>query len=136
MEKILLFIFLLISINLCYTSKSSSTAKISHIKTPVVQSMTDAFEYLSELGYNPCRSQTESNASVESTVLCQSSTASMLKKFQARFRLPTTGKLDRETLRALNAPRCGMSDDPYAPLSFKVAIGWYVYLGINDRFQF
>jgi hypothetical protein len=135
MEKILLFVFLLILINLCNTSKLQSTAKTNNTKAPVIQSMTDAFEYLSQFGYNPCKSQSESGAIIGSTVLCQSSTESMLKKFQARYRLPTTGKLDRETLRVLNTPRCGISDNPYdAPLAFKLANGWYVYLEIKDRF--
>ncbi|CAF3122936.1 unnamed protein product [Rotaria sp. Silwood2] len=45
----------------------------------------------------------------------------MLKDFQRRYKLPITGKLDQQTLKLMNTPRCGVQDHP---LAFTLSKPW------------
>lgn len=76
-----------------------------------VKSKTDAFQFLTELGYNPCSKHTDSEQDKENRSPCQTSLPSMLQQFQTTYRLPVTEKLDTATLKLMNTPRCGLSDD-------------------------
>ena len=98
-SSLILFVFL-ISIDSSFSAK----------KAPVqgVKSQDDAYSWLNKYGYNPC---------LNTQVQCSLSLDSLLKEYQARFRLAVTGKLDESTKQHMNRPRCGNEDKPAAQLS-------------------
>jgi hypothetical protein len=63
----------------------------------------ESLMYLNKYGYNPC-----SNSSKK--VSCSVEYSSILRQFQKRHGLKTTGNLDASTKRQMNKPRCGNSD--------------------------
>jgi hypothetical protein len=77
-------------------------AEETYSKNGVIRSDTDAFEFLTRLGYNRCKHL--------AGLLCQSSMESMLTNFQTAFHLPITKKVDAATLNLMNTPRCGLPD--------------------------
>jgi hypothetical protein len=122
-----IFIFILIfsySTSTKFQEKTKEKHKLNHAKAAAIKSMPDAFTYLTQYGYDSCKAQPESNRNNESMIPCQSSFELMLKQFQSRYRLPVTGKLDHETLKLMNTPRCGMVDNPYGSLPFNRDRAW------------
>jgi hypothetical protein len=89
---------------------SSSSAKQE------VKSQDDALSWLNKYGYNPC---------LTSVVQCSLSLSSILKDYQKRFHLKTTGKLDDKTKHHMNRPRCGNQDKPIAELNAAASLRQY-----------
>jgi matrix metalloproteinase-14 (membrane-inserted) len=89
-----LFIILLSHIDVVYNADK--------IVTLTFQTESEAFTYLNEYGYNPCADSTGMQCSV--------SFSTLLKDFQKRFHLNTTGILDEATKQLMSQPRCGNKD--------------------------
>ena len=88
----------------------------SSAKKPLAQSIKsqdDALSWLNKYGYNPC---------LNSDVQCSLSLSSLIKEYQKRFQLTTTGKLDESTKRHMNRPRCGNHDKAPAALTSAAAL--------------
>ncbi|CAF1262745.1 unnamed protein product [Didymodactylos carnosus] len=77
---------------------------IHHVSLIPIGTEAEALEYLTQLGYNKCQSQ--------SKVLCSINFSSILRDYQQTFGLEKTGKLDEPTIELLNTPRCGNADRP------------------------
>lgn len=87
--------------------------KLSFTAVPI-KSEHDAYDLLTEFGYNPCEDRTKSITDNHNAPLCQTSIDSMLEKFQKDFRLTVTKKLDAATLKLMNTPRCNLPNPPQA----------------------
>src|SRR5689334_19036321 len=118
MPKNLLFISIVFFLTLITSHKraakpvhqSKKTLETKYLIAATVKSKLDAFKYLSKYGYNPCQNQTGFETNNIKSDLCQGDIESMLKDFQSKYKLPVTGKLDQETLKLINTPRCAIKD--------------------------
>jgi hypothetical protein len=111
-------IFVVVSANKIGSVSSKNKTKLFNEKNDSevlpIKSNTDAFQFLSQFGYNPCQNPLHSNSKDVRGPSCLSSMESMLEKFQRAFHLPKTKKLDATTLKMMNTPRCGIPDGPLA----------------------
>lgn len=116
------FIFLLNLINLHkIVGKPVHEKKQNHLTESSDKTNSDTFMYLTKYGYNPCGNQYESTKTKRPMVSCQTDLKLMIKDFQARHRLPITGKVDLKTKKLMDTPRCGLQDKP---LAFSIGARW------------
>jgi hypothetical protein len=79
----------------------------------------DAFVYLTKCGYNPCKKQSGTTRTDETTTGCQVTLKAMLKDFQTRNGLPITGTLDKNVKKLMKTRRCRTKDKPPFSLNTK-----------------
>ena len=99
---------------LILTLDFAAATKKGRTKQRLVNTQDDAYTWLNKYGYNPCL-----NANVQ----CSLSFTSLLKDYQTRFGLKTTGKLDDATKDHMSRPRCGNEDRAPAALSAPGQLG-------------
>ena len=82
----------------------------------MVNTTGKAQAFLTKYGYNPCMGDSSSK---QKTPQCIVSYESMIKAFQKRYGLKTTGNLDAPTIREMSLPRCGVKDNVLAASNSK-----------------
>lgn len=104
-----------------HSTSAKPVSRREDISASIVRSGSDAFRYLSEYGFNPCEHQNGSQITDGKPATCLITLESMLKNFQRAYKLPITGKLDQQTSKLMNTPRCGIKD---LPLAFNAVTSW------------